>query len=128
MSRQATRDTQPEIELRRALHARGLRYRVHVKPVPGLRRTVDILFPRRRLAVFVDGCFWHRCPEHATYPKTNADWWSEKLARNAQRDADTDQRLAEAGWTVVRVWEHELPADAADRIEALATGRLPPRR
>jgi DNA mismatch endonuclease (patch repair protein) len=119
LSRQATRDTRPELELRRALHARGFRYRLHVKPISGLRTTVDIVFPSRRVAIFVDGCFWHRCPLHATFPKTNADWWAAKLQRNAQRDAEAGRRLADEGWTVVRVWEHESADDAADRIESL---------
>lgn len=117
MSRQATRDTKPEVELRRELHARGRRYRIHVRPVAGLRRTVDIAFTRSRVAVFVDGCFWHRCPEHATFPQTNAEWWAAKLQRNVDRDLDTDVRLVDAGWKVVRIWEHESAVDAADRVE-----------
>jgi DNA mismatch endonuclease (patch repair protein) len=116
MSRQATRDTVPEMMLRRHLHASGARYRVHVRPLPGVRRIADIVFPRARVAVFVDGCFWHRCPEHATDPKSNSEWWSAKLARNVERDAETDDLLAEAGWLTVRVWEHEDPEAAARRI------------
>lgn len=116
MSQQATRDTGPELLLRRRLHAAGLRYRVHFRPIPGVRRTADIVFTRAKVAVFVDGCFWHRCPEHGTLPKTNADWWAAKLARNGERDADTGRLLSEAGWTVLRVWEHEDPQDAADRV------------
>ncbi|MCO8127270.1 very short patch repair endonuclease [Acidimicrobiia bacterium EGI L10123] len=119
MSRQATRDTSPERLLRSELHRRGLRFRLHQRPLPGLRRTADIIFTRAKVAVFVDGCFWHRCPQHATFPKTNADWWEAKLQGNVDRDADTVKRLSEEGWRVVRVWEHENPSEAAGRIEQL---------
>lgn len=119
MRQQAIRDTAPELALRRNLHARGLRYRLGLRPVPGLRRTPDITFTRQRVAVFVDGCFWHRCPVHGTMPRSNAEWWAAKLRRNVERDADTDRRLMEAGWTVLRVWEHEDPAEAASRVEAV---------
>lgn len=123
MSQQATRDTAPEMALRRELHRRGLRYRVHRKPLPGVRRTVDVVFTTAKIAVFVDGCFWHRCPDHATFPATNARWWSEKLDRNVERDRDTDRRLGEAGWAVIRIWEHEDPKSAADRVERLIVGQ-----
>lgn len=104
--------------MRRLLHARGLRYRVD-RVLPGLpRRRADIVFPRHKLAVFVDGCFWHGCPEHKTVPKTNAAWWAAKLARNAERDRETDTHLVELGWTVLRIWEHEDPDRAADLVEA----------
>lgn len=116
MSLQATRDTAPEMRLRRTLHALGLRYRVHVRPLPELRRTADIVFAGPKVAVFVDGCFWHSCPEHGTEPSSNKAWWAEKLAKNVKRDADTDSRLAAAGWLVVRVWEHEDPAEASARV------------
>jgi DNA mismatch endonuclease (patch repair protein) len=118
MSRQATRDTGPEMALRRRLHALGLRYRVHRRPIPAVRRTADIVFTRHRIAIFVDGCFWHGCPEHGTSPKTNSDWWRTKLTRNAERDADTDRQLQAAGWTPIRIWEHEDSEAAADRIRA----------
>lgn len=111
------RDTGPELALRRELHARGLRYYVNRRPIPTLRRTADIVFPRLRIAVFVDGCFWHGCPEHHTVAKTNADYWATKVLGNIERDRDTDTRLTAAGWTVYRVWEHEKPGDAADGIE-----------
>lgn len=114
-----SRDTPAELAIRRLLHARGLRYRVDVRPVRELRRKADLVFGPARVAVFVDGCFWHACPEHGSAPKSNADWWSEKLRTNVERDRDTDARLAAAGWTVVRVWEHERPADAADHIAAV---------
>ena len=116
MSLQATRDTAPEMRLRSTLHALGLRYRVHVRPLPELRRTADIVFAGARVAVFVDGCFWHSCPEHGTEPSSNKAWWAEKLAQNVKRDADTDSRIAAAGWLVVRVWEHEDPAEASSRV------------
>jgi DNA mismatch endonuclease (patch repair protein) len=118
MSRQARRDTAPEVKLRSELHHRGLRFRVSVSPLAGLRSTADIVFPRARVVVYVDGCFWHSCPEHGTMPASNRDWWQEKLARNQARDRATDEALMSAGWNVVRVWEHESAAEAADRIEA----------
>lgn len=117
MSRQGRRDTRPELALRRELWGRRLRYRVDRSPIPALRRRADVVFPRARVAVFVDGCFWHSCPDHATTPKANAQWWSAKLAANVQRDRDTDRRLAAEGWTVVRLWEHESAVNAADRVE-----------
>lgn len=104
--------------LRRRLHADGFRFRVDYPPLPGLRRKADIVFTRRRVAVFVDGCFWHRCREHGTMPVSNAEWWEAKLARNVERDAETNHLLADAGWTVVRVWEHEAPGSAARQVEA----------
>lgn len=118
MQRQNRRDTKPELALRRELHRRGRRFFVDRPPLAGLRRRADLVFPRRRVAVYVDGCFWHSCPVHATHPKNNADWWAQKLAANVARDRDTDERLTAAGWTVVRVWEHEDPTAAADRVQA----------
>jgi DNA mismatch endonuclease, patch repair protein len=125
MSRQRSRDTDPERVLRSLLHRMGLRFRVHRRPVVGVRREADVVFPTARVAVFVDGCFWHRCPEHGTYPKNNGPWWEAKLAANAARDADTDQRLAEAGWQVVRVWEHEDSGRAAARVAEIVRARAP---
>ena len=94
----------------------GFRYRVDYQ-LPGIpRRRADIVFPKQRVAVFVDGCFWHRCPDHATFPKTNAEWWRAKLARNWERDRETDQLLIANGWRVVRVWEHESLADALEAV------------
>lgn len=118
MARTGRRDTKPEVELRRALYARGLRYRIDQPVLQGVRRRADIVFTGRRVAVFVDGCFWHGCPEHATWPTANAVFWREKIEANRQRDVDTNERLIAAGWTVVRVWEHEDPEAAADRIKA----------
>jgi len=117
LQRQRQRDTAPELAIRRELHRRGRRYFVDRAPIPALRRRADLVFPKPRIAVYVDGCFWHCCPLHGTYPKTNAAWWADKLASNVVRDRDTDKRLAEAGWIVLRFWEHEAPEIAADRID-----------
>ncbi len=125
MQAQRRRDTSPEMELRRWLHRLGLRYRVDVAPVAGLRRRADIVFPKSRVAVFVDGCFWHGCPEHGTWPKANASWWRQKIEGNRLRDADTTSRLTEAGWVVVRVWEHEDVDSAAQRIVDIIRSRRP---
>ncbi|MGQ0617216.1 MAG: very short patch repair endonuclease [Acidimicrobiia bacterium] len=126
MSDQRSADTAPELALRRSLHRLGLRYRVHRQPVPGLRRTADIVFGPARVAVFVDGCFWHGCPDHGRrHHEVNGWYWPDKIARNQARDADTDRRLAEDGWTVLRVWEHEAPADAAARIAGAVRSRRP---
>jgi DNA mismatch endonuclease, patch repair protein len=100
-----------------------MRFRVDVAPLRGSRRRADIVFTRVRLAVYVDGCFWHSCAEHGTIPKNNRAWWIDKLDGNVRRDRDTDQALAKQGWAVLRVWEHE-PADrAADRIVAAYSAR-----
>ena len=118
------RDTKPEIAIRRILHRFGLRYRVDFAPLEqDRRRRADIVFVRVKVAVFVDGCFWHGCPKHATYPKRNEDYWLPKLARNIERDRETDNRLHDAGWLVIRVWEHEDPNDAAARILAIVRSR-----
>ncbi|MFF0815257.1 very short patch repair endonuclease [Rhodococcus sp. NPDC003318] len=123
MSAQRRRDTVPELALRRELHRRGRRYRVDRAPLPGIRRRADLVFPVAKVAVFVDGCFWHRCPVHATAPKNNAQWWADKLDANVVRDRDTDARLTAAGWAVVRVWEHEDPITAADAVEMVLRSR-----
>jgi DNA mismatch endonuclease, patch repair protein len=122
MSRQKARDTGPEMLLRRALHRRGLRYQLHVAPVPGLQRRADIVFPRQRIAIFVDGCYWHGCPEHGTQPRKNAAYWSQKIASNKLRDADTTAQLKAAGWRVLRVWEHELADSVAHQVWELVRG------
>jgi DNA mismatch endonuclease (patch repair protein) len=110
------RDTGPELELRRLLHAAGLRYRVDW-PVPGQRRRrMDIAFTRRKVAVFVDGCYWHQCQDHYVVPKTNVDYWLDKVARNVARDQETNRLLTQSGWTVLRFWEHESAAGAAQRV------------
>lgn len=123
MTRQRRRDTQPELLLRRRLHAYGLRYRIDAV-VTGLpRRRVDVLFPGAKVAVLVDGCFWHGCPLHSTVPKTNQDWWVHKISDNVGRDRSTDDRLTELGWTVVRVWEHDDPDAAAAEIAQVVRSR-----
>lgn len=119
MSTLARRDTKPEMQLRSELHRRGLRYRVQTKVPGNNRRKIDIAFSRARLAVYVDGCFWHGCPVHHVQPIANSEWWTWKIERNKARDRDTDRELAEAGWTVMRTWEHEDPAEAASRVEAI---------
>jgi DNA mismatch endonuclease, patch repair protein len=118
MARVARRDTRPELNLRRVLHARGLRYRVDVSPDPSRRGRADIVFSRARVAVYVDGCFWHSCPEHGVLPKGNREWWQAKLEATVRRDRATEAALRDRGWTVVRTWEHEDPELAADRVEA----------
>ncbi len=118
------RDTKPELALRRAVHALGLRYRVdHPLPLPGVRRRGDLVFTRARVAVFLDSCFWHSCPEHGTQPRTNADFWQAKIAGNVERDAETNHLLREAGWIVIRVWEHESPAAAATHVLTAVRGQ-----
>lgn len=111
------RDTKPELAIRKLLHARGLRYRTDIRPERSIRRHADIVFTKAKIAVFVDGCFWHGCPEHFIPPKANADYWKEKIGGNQKRDADTNDVLEAAGWTVLRFWEHDDPSEAADRIE-----------
>lgn len=121
---QVRRDTRPELALRRELHRRGLRYRVHVRVLPGLRRESDIVFTRARIVVDVRGCWWHGCPDHRSLPQSNRDWWANKFAGNRLRDDDTVRRLTSAGWEVIVVWEHENVVESADRIEAaVKTGR-----
>ena len=110
------RDTPCELALRSAVHRSGFRFRVDW-PLPGTRRRADLAFVSAKVAVFVDGCFWHGCPRHATWPKANAEWWRKKLATNVARDRDTDKRLQDSGWTVLRFWEHEDVAEAARAIE-----------
>jgi len=114
MSTLRTTGTKPELALRRELHRRGLRYRVNVRALPG---RPDIALTRARIAVFVDGCFWHGCPDHAVAPKANADWWRSKLDANVTRDRRTEEHFRESGWLVVRAWEHEDPAEVADVVE-----------
>jgi DNA mismatch endonuclease (patch repair protein) len=123
MSRQASKDTAVELAVRRLLHAAGMRYRVEY-PVPGLpRRRIDVAFPRVKVAVLIDGCFWHGCPQHATHPKANAEWWRTKLDRNMARDRETTEHLVTAGWTVLRFWEHEAPEEVAVQVAAAVQRR-----
>jgi DNA mismatch endonuclease (patch repair protein) len=114
-------NTRPELAVRSELHRRGLRFRKDVVlRMPDVRTTADVVFPRQRLAVFIDGCFWHQCPEHSHVPRANPGYWEHKLARTVERDARVTARLREHGWTVLRIWEHVPVEQAADRIaEAL---------
>lgn len=123
MSRLGQRDTGPELALRSELHRRGLRFRVDKAPIQGLRSRADVVFGPDKVAVYVDGCFWHSCPEHGSMPKANAAFWKRKLERNQQRDAETDAALRRRGWEVVRVWEHEKVTEAADRVEDVLRAR-----
>lgn len=123
MSAQRRRDTEPELNLRRELHRRGLRYRVD-RPVLDRRRRHDIVFTRAKVVVEVRGCFWHACPEHATSPKANAEWWRDKLERNVERDRATELALEAAGWHLVVVWEHEQTGAAADRVASAVRARI----
>ena len=116
MQVQRTRDTAPELAVLRLLHAAGLRYRVDRAPLPGLSRRDDIVFGPARLAVYVDGCFWHGCPQHGNTPRANNDYWEPKLRGNRERDTEIDRVLAESGFTVRRAWEHEAPEDVATRV------------
>jgi DNA mismatch endonuclease (patch repair protein) len=116
--------TTPELVLRSVLHRMGLRFRVDARPLPELARRADIVFRRVKVAVFVNGCFWHACPEHASWPKSNAAWWRSKIEGNRERDHDTDERLREAGWHPVQVWEHDNPDVIARVIARLVKDRL----
>ncbi len=116
MSRMPRKDSAPEIALRRELHRRGLRFRKNFAGLPG---RPDIAFTRARLVVFCDGCFWHRCPVHATSPKNNSVWWQAKLQGNVDRDARQTAQLRDLGWNVVRVWEHDSASEAADKVQAV---------
>ncbi|MGW0461160.1 very short patch repair endonuclease [Streptomyces tendae] len=122
-----SRDTTPERLVRSLVHAQGLRYRVAARPLPDLRRTADLVFRPAKVAVFIDGCYWHGCPDHYVAPRTNVGYWSDKVARNVARDRDTNERLQAAGWTVLRFWEHEAAEDCALKI-AGTVGRLKKKR
>lgn len=119
-----SRDTKPELRIRSILHARGLRYRVAYRPLPAVRMTADVVFTKAKVALFVDGCFWHGCPEHYKRPARNAEYWVPKIERNIERDASADAALMAAGWSVLRAWEHESPESVADRVESLVRCRM----
>ena len=110
------RDTSPELRIRSLVHRLGLRFRVDTRPIQDFRRTADLVFRTARVAVFVDGCFWHGCPQHYVRPRANADFWKSKVQRNMERDKETDRVLHDDGWKVIRIWEHEDPVAAADQI------------
>lgn len=114
---QRVRDTAAEIAIRRAAHAAGLRYKVDARPVPGARVKADMVFTKAKVAVFIDGCFWHGCPEHFIPPKNNADWWAAKIQENRDRDAKSRADLHALGWNVVSIWEHADPAVAVREIK-----------
>lgn len=121
------RDTQPELALRSALHRAGLRYRVDYRVGRGRSAPrPDIAFPRLRIAVFVDGCFWHQCPEHGVMPKSNRAFWEPKLRANVERDARQTKRLRDEGWVVIRIWEHEPVEEAVTRVQDAVMGRARP--
>ena len=117
------RDTAPEKALRSVLHKKGLRFRIDVKPIKELNRKADIVFRPAKVAVFVDGCFWHGCPIHGTRAKANAEFWDQKIKQNQERDKDTVLQLEVAGWRVIRVWEHEEPEEAAQEIYNIVAER-----
>ena len=119
-----SRDTKPEMAVRSAVHRRGIRFRVSARPQPELRRTADLVLRKSRIAVFVDGCYWHGCPDHGTQPATNHKYWANKIGRNVERDAETTAYLQRAGWTVLRFWEHEDPESVADRVQESVVAAL----
>lgn len=119
MSQMPRASTGPEVALRRELHRLGVRFRLHAA-LPG---RPDVVLTRARIAIFVDGCFWHRCPQHGVMPRNNRQWWQDKLDRNVARDRAADAALAADGWTVVRIWEHENPVEAATSIAAMWRSR-----
>ena len=121
MKKMPTRDLKPEVLIRQQLHRLGLRYRIHRKDLLG---KPDITFRPSKVAVFVDGCFWHNCPEHGTILKNNRAWWLEKFQRNQERDKRKDEQLKEMGWLPIHVWEHEDPDTAARNIKELVKKRL----
>ena len=124
MAKVRQKGTDAETALRSELYRRGLRYRVDYKVLKKPRRVADVAFPGLKIAVFVDGCFWHGCPKHATWPKQNAEFWRQKIEANRLRDTDTNSRLLESGWTVLRFWEHEPPTEAVDIVvKMVAMGR-----
>lgn len=126
MQSNRSRDTSPELAVRRLLHAAGLRYRVDIAPVPGLRRRADIVFSRQRVAVFIDGCFWHGCREHGPIRfGTNAEYWLTKIEQNRARDVDTTAKFEANGWRVLRFWSHVDPIEAATTVVSLVREQAP---
>ena len=124
MAKVRQKGTGAEIALRQELYRRGLRYRVDFEVLKKPRRVADIAFPGQMIAIFVDGCFWHGCPKHATWPKQNSEFWRQKIETNRARDIDTNERLQNLGWTVLRFWQHEQPTESADIVvHMVATAR-----
>lgn len=123
MSATRGRDNPGELAVRSALHRQGFRFRIHLKILKGLQRTADIAFPSFKIAIFLDGCFWHGCPIHGTWPKNNAKWWRDKILANRKRDHDTDRKLKANGWSVVRIWEHEDTDVVVKRLVHLLKAR-----
>jgi len=115
------RNTNLELRIRSLLHADGYRYYVDRSPEHGMRSRADLVFPRLRLAVYIDSCFWHCCPLHGTWPKANTRWWRDKLIGNAHRDLEVTRRLQQRGWSVLRIWEHEAPIDALKAVTSAIT-------
>lgn len=124
MESQPQRDTVPEKRIRKIIHQMGLRYRIDYYPIPSIRRKADLAFIGPKVAVFVDGCFWHGCPEHGTWPKANKAFWRDKIETNRRRDIDTNRRLMENKWLPVRIWEHEDPEKAARKIARVVRARV----
>ena len=122
MSRIRGKDTVPEMTLRRALWARGLRYRLHYR----ITGRPDIVFPGQKTAIFIDGCFWHGCPAHRTHPKNNADFWRTKIENNIARDADVTKILEAEGWTVLRFWEHQIKLELSSIVDRILLVLKPP--
>jgi DNA mismatch endonuclease (patch repair protein) len=114
-----SKDTSPEIVFRKALHAAGLRFRKELRPVPSLKCKADVVFIKQKLCIFIDGCFWHRCSVHFKLPKSNSDWWKEKIASVVERDTRQTKLLKDSGWTVVRFWEHEVRDDVSRCVETI---------
>ena len=125
MQSNRSKDTSPEIALRKLLHAQGLRYRVNTRPLKQVRRTADIVFGPSKVAVFIDGCFWHACPDHYAEPKSNTEYWRPKIARNVERDAEINARLQAEGWQVLRFWSHEDPVEAAATVAGAVRAHRP---
>ena len=115
----ASEDTEPETTLRRALHRSGLRYRLHARPEVDIRCNADLVFRASKVCIFVDGCFWHGCPLHFLLPKTNSDWWYEKICDNRARDERQRRQLEEKGWKVIRLWEHEVRVGLRECVQVV---------
>lgn len=123
MKRVRRRDTLPEVALRSEIHRLGLRYAIDRRPISSVRRRADLVFRSAKVAVFVNGCYWHACPIHGSWPRNNARWWRAKLLRNRERDQETDEILGQQGWISVRVWEHDDPKAIACSVARVVRRR-----